>query len=238
MNNFFRIWFIFAFVSLLAACQSMPQNEGVPATVAEVIGQIKNDLSVYQDYDAKVASIAPLNNSCNGVIGFYVESVKVSLTTSTNDTITSSGAATLPVGSGIFGASLGKISEIKGTQNLTFMLYPKTEVNPVSGQGTIKKISADDFPIAASLQRLRDGLLAASDSKPCVSLIPPADDKGKITDPGGTFVFGFTVSKQSTIGANIKLVIFSLGSTSTNQTQAGNTIAILYKARDGSSGLH
>lgn len=237
MKTTYVIFSIFSITIMLVGCHSVPQNEGVPATVAEVINKIKGDLSKYQEYDEKIAAIAPLDNACHGVVGFYIENVKVTLTTQTDDTNSTSSSATLPVGSGTLGLNFGMTREVKGTQNLTFMLYPKVSKAAVPVSGTIQKISPELFPIAASLQRLRDGLLEASDTKPCVALIPPEDDKGKITDPGGTFVFGFTVIKQSSSGAALKFVIFSLGTNSTSQGQVGNTITVSYKARTGTSAI-
>jgi hypothetical protein len=220
----------------LVACSttSVPQNEGAPAGVAEVVGKIKADLATYQDYDAKASTEPALPNACKGIVGFYIDNVKVSLTTQRDDTISTSGSLTLPVGSATFGPSLGASHEIKGTQTLTFALYPKV-LPPSKTKERLEIIDANEFPIAASLQRLRNGLLVASKEEPCVALIPlPDPATGKVTDTGGTFAFGFTVIKQVSTGGTLKFVVFSLGATNTAQRQAGNSITVTFKARQGS----
>ncbi|MFM0265077.1 hypothetical protein [Paraburkholderia sediminicola] len=214
---------------LLAACPTVPQNEGEPARVADVIKQIKADLGAYQAYDSVASAAKPLDDACKGIVGFYIDNVKVSLTTQTDDTVTGTGSATLPVGAATLSPSVSGSHERKGTQTLTFSLYPKVEPAPSTLQSMPGPIDSDKYPIASSLQRLRDGLLEASQAKPCVSLSPASG-----TDSGGTFVFGFTVINQLSVGGTLKFVIFSLGATNTTQRQASNTITVTFKARPGS----
>ncbi|MRW94446.1 hypothetical protein GJ699_31195 [Duganella sp. FT80W] len=229
---------LLAVALLLTACQSIPQTEGSPATVAEVVGKIKTDLSVYRDYDARVGHVAALANTCNGIVGFEISSVKVALTTQTEQSSSTSAGATVPIGVSTFNGNTGSTRGWKGTQNLTFMLYPQPAVpTPVPNAADIA-IDPQVYPIAASLQRLRDGLLEASDSKPCVALRPPPDEKGNVVDPGGTFVFGFTVVKGQTAGAGLKFLLFSVGGAQSAETQSGNTITIVYKARPGSIAIN
>ena len=80
---------------LLSACASAPQNEGTPATIAQVVTQIKTDLR-YQLYDAQPAA-KPAGNACGGIVSFAIDNVKVALTTSTDTTNSGTGSATLPV---------------------------------------------------------------------------------------------------------------------------------------------
>ena len=224
----------------LAACQSVPHNEGDPAKVSDVVSQIKADLGVYQQYDADAAAAKPRDNVCQGSVRFDIDNVKVSLTTQTDDTATVTGSATLPVGSGTFLPSLGLTREVKGTQTLTFSFYPKPVVinNPKPASAPAQ-IDANAYPIAASLQRLRDGLLEASQKTPCISLVPlgVGPDGKPATDPGGTFAFGFTVTNTHSTGGTLKFVIFSLGATNSAQAQAANTITVTFKARPGSAAV-
>lgn len=230
-----RVLILCAVVLALEGCQSIPQNEGKPARVADVVSAIKADIGIYQAYDAVAAAAKPLNNACQGIVGFNINNVKVSLTTQTDNTTSGTGSATLPVGSTMFGPSIGVSQETKGTQALTFTLYPKTEPMPSAPREEPAAIDADRYPIAASLQRLRDGLLEASQKKPCMSLVPPPDSDGKIKDDGGTYAFGFAVINQDSIGGTLKFLVFSLGATNTAQRQASNTITVTFKARPGSS---
>ncbi len=227
-----RVLILCSVVLAIAGCQNIPQNEGKPATVADVVSAIKADIGVYQAYDAIAAAAKPLNNACQGIIGFNIDSVKVSLTTQTDNTTNGTGTATLPVGSTTFGPSIGASKETKGTQTLTFTLYPKMEATPNEHREAPEAIDANRYPIAASLQLLRNGLLEASQKKPCMSLVPPGGSAVK--DDGGTYAFGFTVINQDTVGANLKFLVFSLGATNTAQRQAGNTITVTFKARPGS----
>lgn len=230
---------VFLVVLALGACCSLPQNEGSPAQVADVVGKIKADLKVYQAYDAAAASVVPLDNACQASVGFYIDNVKVSLTTQTDVTTSGTASATLPVGSGTFGPSLtlGASQETKGTQTLTFTLYPKVVPAFNAKQVVPKAIDANLYPIAASLQSLRNGLLEASQKEPCISLTPISglDGKQATADPGGTYAFGFTVINNASAGGTLKFVVFSLGATNTVQRQAGNTITVTFKARPGNA---
>lgn len=225
-------------ILVVAACKTytVPQNEGAPTGVAAVVRQIKADLAKYQDYSAKTSTDKALPNACNGIVGFDIDNVKVSLTTQSDDTSTVKGSLALPVGPVTFGPGLGASREIKGTETMTFVLYPDVVATPtpVTAAGT-EAIDSDQYPIAASLQRLRNGLLDASDAKPCMRLVPSPDATiGAPKDPGGTFAFGFAVINKGTSDSSLKFVIFSLGATTAAERQVGNTITVTFKARKGS----
>lgn len=222
---------------LAGCCTTVPKNEGMPATVSDVVKKIKQDLAIYQKYDADAASAKPLDNICHGAVSFSISNVKIALTTQTDDTTSGNASATLPVGSGIFGPSFSGSKEVKGSQTTTFSLYPKEiEIMASKDAEPPKPIDANLYPIAAGLQQLRDGLLDASQISPCVSLTPPPGDDGKpAKDDGGTYTFGFAVINQDQGGANIKFVLFSLGATTTSQRQAANTITVTFKARANTS---
>lgn len=224
---------------LLTGCATIPQNEGKPTNVSDVVKKIKQDLSIYQKYDASAAGEKPIDNACHGAVSFSISDVKVSLTTQIDDTDSGSASLTLPVGSGTFGPLFSGLHEVKGSQITTFTLYPKQiEIRASKDAEAPKPIDASFYPIAAGLQQLRDGLLDASQIGPCVSLIPPPGDDGKpAKDDGETFTFGFTVINQSTGGENIKFVLFSLGANNTSQRQAANTITVTFKARSGSEAI-
>ena len=234
-----RVLILCSVALALASCQSMPQNEDDPATVTSVVSAIKEDIGVYQNYDAIAAEAKPLNNTCHGKVDFYIVSVRVSLTTQTDNTKTGNGSATLPVGSATFGPSLYVSKETIGTQTLTFTLYPIEQPTPREHHEVPdpNPIDANQYPIAASLQRLRNDLLAASQIPPCMTLAPPVGSDGKIKDDGITYAIGFTVIKQTSAKARLKFLVFSLGATNMAQRQAGNTITVTFKARPGSDAL-
>ena len=223
----------------LGACQSLPQNEGVPASVSEVVAKIKADVAAYQAYDTATSKEPPAG-VCSAAVGFYIESVKVALTTQTDNTVSGSAGATLPVGPVTVGPSIGGSRETKGTQTTTFSLYPRPNNTDAKSVAAAKQINPTDYPIAFSLRQLREGLLDASKQplaqQACFSLIPPpdADDK-PAKDPGGSYVFGFTVIKTAKEDASLKFIIFSVGASGIQQSQAGNTMTVTFKARPGSA---
>lgn len=220
----------------VSGCATVPRNEGAPAKISDVVGALKRDLDVYQKYDAVTSMEAPLNDACHGVVGFSIESVKVALTTSIDNSVAGNGSAVLPVPGATFGPSMSLSHDEKGTQTLTFSLYPKTEVGSEDVQ-TVREIDSGRYPIAANLKALREGLLEASRAKPCMALIPPADAAGKVNDPGGTFAFGFTVTNQATAGSTLKLIVYSLGATGSSQSQIGNTVTVSFKAHTNAAAL-
>ena len=220
----------------LAACQSLPRNEGDPVRVTDVVERIKADLAAYLRYDAQAAQAPPLDTACRGIVGFDIESVKVSLTTQTDATSSVTGGATLAVGSGSLGATFGVSEERKGTQSLGFTLYPARDVGAHLAPEP-EPLDPDLYPITTSLKQLREDLLAASAKTPCMALTPPDRDGKPQRDEGGSFSFGFTVNNQVARGGGLKFVVFALGPAQSLQHQVGNTITVTFRARAGSAAL-
>lgn len=220
------------FCSLFAGCQSIPQNEGAPASVTDVVSKLKRDIGKYQQYDAWASKQPAQNDECEAVVGFAIDSVKIALTTATDRTTSGTAEATLPVSTTTIGAKLGIAEQVKGTETMTFSVYPLAP-DPMSVEAE-PAINPAEEPIAASLQQLRKGLLQAGNIKPCMSLIP-IDPEAK--DPGNTFTFGFAVINTATVGGSIKFVIFSLGASDVTQRQASNSITVAFKARPGSHSM-
>ncbi len=224
--------FIFCAPIALGACCSVPQNTGNPVEISEVVERVKADLQIYHKYAAAIEDESPLKNSCKGAVRFTIDSVQISLTTQTDITNSKSASLTLPVGSGTFGPTWGTSLETKNTQTLTFNVYPKAPEKPGSKKDSPGEIDEALFPISAGLKRLREGLLVASQKEECLSLIPIAKGAGSKApdDPGNTYAFGFTVTKNSNRGGDFKFTLFSLGAASTTQKQAGNTITVAFRA--------
>lgn len=224
---------------LMAACASIPQNQGEPATVLEVVEKIKADVDAYEAYIQPLLSESPLSNACHGDIQFSISSVKISLTTQTDNTTTADGSLVLPVGTGTFGSTSSLSHEAKRTQVLTFTLYPKK--NDLK-QGEYKNslpISPSDTPIAYNIKRLRKELLTASNKKTCFSLTPLKNGEiaTNLEDDGETLQYGFTVINQKSINGGLKFVIFSLGTGFTSQNEVGNSITVTFKALPGNASL-
>lgn len=216
---------------LLCGCNATtPVNEGDPASISSVVTAIKNDVAKYQEFAAMAKQEKPRANTCKGKIDFDIQSIKVSLTTQTDYSVTGSGGATLPVGNLTFGPSGSITRSAKGTQVLTFNLYPRIP----DAKELVGDIDGKTYPIAATLQKLRSELLEASDlSDNCMSL--QAADPSKTEN--STFSFGFAVTNSGSASGTLKFVIFSLGASGSVQKQAGNTITVAFKPSAGSSDL-
>jgi hypothetical protein len=208
--------------SLCGCNATLPVNEGDPTSISRVVTVIKNDVAKYQEFAVAVKGEEPKANTCRGKIDFDIQSIKVSLTTQIDYSVTGSAGATLPVGDLTFGPSASVARSTKGTQVLTFNLYPRISET----KGAMGEIDGKIYPIAATLQKLRGELLEASDlSDNCLSL--QATDPSKTEN--STFTFGFAVTNSGSASGSLKFVIFSLGASGSVQKQAGNTITVAFK---------
>jgi hypothetical protein len=90
-------------------------------------------------------------------------------------------------------------------------------------------IDPGQFPIAAALQQLREGLLRASSQEPCFDLVPAPSESPN------TFAFGFTVINDASAGGELKFAVFSVGASTESQRTAGNTITVAFEAAGGST---
>ena len=230
-------------ILLMTACTSIPQNQGAPATVREVVEKIKADVDAYEAYIQPLLNEPPLSNACHGDVQFDISSVKISLNTQTDNTTTADGSLVLPVGTGIFGSTSSFSHEAKRTQVLTFTLYPKKNgLKEGKKEGKYDHplaINSTDTPIAYNIKKLRKELLAASHIKTCFSLTPLKNGKiaTNLEDDGGTLQYGFIVINRKSINGGLKFVIFSLGTGFTSQNEVGNSITVTFKARPGNGML-
>jgi hypothetical protein len=114
--------------------------------------------------------------------------------------------------------------ENKSTETLTFTLFPQADAPLTRMEEPRQPAMFKGTPISNSLKQLRTSLLAASDSKPCVSFDPGGD---KPQD--NSYAIGFTVAQTETAGATFKFLVFSVGASESAQAQAANTITVTFK---------
>jgi hypothetical protein len=222
--------------SLLAGCASVPLKTDGKVGAEEVMRRVKDELSQYYYYMHQHENDPALANACKGRIGFKIKSVAVTLTSVADDTSDVNGSASLPVGAaGTFGPSLDLTGENKSTSTMKYTFYP---VDPGSAKPTLETDRTwSGFPIASSLEGLRESLLKASDTLPCETFTAPAAD-GKPAQPADQSVtFDFTVTHTAKGGATFKFVLFSAGATLTHQRQSGNNVVVTFNAMPGAVGI-
>jgi hypothetical protein len=222
----------------LAGCASLPGNAGDPASVSEVVQKIKADLEVYQRYDAAAAAARPQDDACHGLASFAIEKVKVALTTRTEDTRGASVSASAVLADVKIGPGFDRSERVRGAQTLTFTLYPAPP-SPVARASAAApaEIEPVRFPIAAALQRLRDGLLEASRKPPCVALAPHDEDGTEHRGDAGTVDFDFVVVNDRSGDAGLKLLVFSAGVDAAAHREAANSITVTFRPRGGAAAL-
>lgn len=221
----------------LVACSSLPRTVGDPASVSEVVQKIKADLEAYQRYDAEAATLRPAEDACRGVVSFAIEKVKVSLITRTDVSAGGSASASAVLADVKVGPGWDAAERVHGAQTLTFTLYPEGPRSATLAGARPAPIDAAQFPIAAALQRLRDGLLEASHKPPCIALAPHDDDGTERRGDAGTVDFDFGVVNDRSANLGVKLVVFSLGVDSASHREAANSITVTFRPRPGAQAV-
>lgn len=201
--------------------------------------RVKDELSEYYVYQHAHEHDPALTNTCSGLIEFHIKSVTVTLSAQADQMADVNGAATVLIGGpGTLGPSLDVSSETKSASTLKYTFYP---VDPGAAAPAFK--DADKwvgFPIASSLEQLREGLLKASDTWPCLTFTAPDEPgpSGKKGAPADQSVtFDFNVIRTQKGGATFKFVLFSVGAAASNQRQAGNNVVVVFNATPKSVGL-
>ncbi|MES2290250.1 MAG: trypco2 family protein [Pseudomonadota bacterium] len=186
---------------------------------------IKTDLGQYSDYESSVSNDAALPNECKGKINFHVRSVSVTLATKTSVSSNGEASIELPVGGFTLGASGKGTTGRESTQAVTFKLEPKPSQS---------RLTSAPVPTAGSfyavLRGLRESLLRSSDVKPCFGFPAIEDQENKIE-------FGFTVTRDQTMGGKISFLIFTLGAERTKSQSAGNIVVVDFVADPGNAAL-
>jgi len=195
----------------LSACQTTNVPQGQQLTLEEVIRQIKSDVGQYNGYALQHADDAKLNNACGGKIDLTIKSVTVSVTTVTKESESGTlGAEVSPNAILKIGANAGTGQSFENSQTLTFTLVPVP--------GGTAPVSPQNSQLYLALKNLRESLLAASDTVPCLRF-PPEDQEN-------TLEFGFTETRSNSVGGAVNLFIFAIGGSRDSENTAAHTITI------------
>lgn len=208
----------------LSGCLTSGRNVIVGKVSAEdVMRQIKFEVLQYNEYAQSHKDDAPLKNACKGKLDLEISSVKIVLTTVTDDKAKTTVGASVPIGTfATASPSLGLSSELKNTQTVSFTIFPTASDSSIAQAPP--KDKWEGLPIKASLQQFRESLLRASDQPPCFTLEHP-DQKPQ----DNSYQAAFVVTKSVEPGATLKFLIFSLGASASTQQEASNTITVTFK---------
>lgn len=243
----------------LASCSCFTdlksQPEPISVTVTDVITQIKAELRAYSAYEHEAdqkGGKPKINPACKGQLNFSIQSVEVSLNIVTDLAASAGVGATIPIGQAVVGPSATLSREGKGTETITFTIYPvqpgqiadttfalfpdRFDLSPENkkawglttpkahAEALVEESPFEGTPIAAALKQVRESLLSASNATPCLTFDPPNKK-----DQANNITIGFTVTK-SKLG-KFQFSIFSIGPSvqSQSQTSIGHTIKVTFK---------
>ena len=198
----------------LSACTTMSGPVGEPVPLEDLVRQIKKDIGEYNAYAALHANDPALPNACRGKIDLTVKAVTVSVTTAAklNEGVTA-GAQVQPEAFLKVGLAGGAGTSIGNSQVLTFNLVPETLADG-------RSVPAQPSQLFAVLTNLRESLLRAGDTTPCLKF--PEAEK----DQKNSVEFGFTATKGTSAGISVNLFIFSLGASRSDERTAAHKITI------------
>jgi hypothetical protein len=216
---------------LLSGCATARLGSDGQLNTADLMRRVKDELAEYYFYMHQHENDPAAPDVCGGRIRFDIKSVTVTLTSQSDDSADVNGSASIPIGGpGTLGPSLDASRDAKST-TMKYTIFP---VDPGPGKPTFRTGPQwAGFPIASSIEQLRESLLEASDTPPCVHFAPrptvPPDPKGVVA-ADQTVSFDFTVVRTVKGGAAFKFLLFSAGATASHQAQAGNTISVVFNA--------
>lgn len=202
-----------------AGCETIgPEAVPEPPISAEVVlRQIKQDLDSYFAYEAEIAA-EPAGQGCSRRLNFHVDRVTISLTTLTGFTSDGEVKAEIPAGMSGGGALRSLSRTGRSSQTLTFTVFPhRLGATP----GAVRPARPDSFD--AVLRSLRQSMLAANDTPPCL-FFPPVEEQDN------SIAFGFGVTRAGTTGGRISFLIFSLGAQRGSRQEAAHTVTVRFVA--------
>lgn len=228
--------------ALLSGCATTKQYTGTPVRLDDLIRQIKSDMGQYNAYAAAHTADAPLNTACGGKVNLAIKAITVSVTTAAKITQgVTAGAEVTPFRFLKAGASASEGGEFGNSQVLTFTVVPATRPT-AGGNGnfsatTTAQPAIEGATITSALEakppsqlysvltNLRESLLKASDTTPCLTF--PKEEQDNSVE------FGFAATYSQTTGGAINLFVFSLGATKTKERTAAHTIKVAFEAEPG-----
>jgi len=209
---------------MLSGCVTTQEYAGEPVRLDDLIRQIKSDMGQYNAYAAAHANDAPLNTACGGKVDLAIKAITVSVTTAAKITEgATAGAEVMPFPFLKAGASVGAGREYGNSQVLTFTVVPADAATAQAAAGSTATLQETRPPsqLYSVLTNLRESLLKASDTTPCLRF--PKEDQDNSVE------FGFVASYSRTAGGAINLLVFSLGATRTKERTAAHTIKVAFE---------
>ena len=214
------------------ASQASPDDSGIDA--ADVISRIKAEVGLYEIYERGVAKTPALNDACRGFVNFHITKVKMTLTTMASATVEADPKLTLPL-TAVPGLTLAvpftSSHATKGTQTLTFIMYPMTDdqvkeykVTPFD-PNSAKALDKDTrTPLADTMKLLRKTLLEESNNPPC--FLARTDNKTAVSN---TVSFLMDVDSKGSGGINFSYFIFGLNASRSTEKDNSNQIEITFE---------
>jgi hypothetical protein len=198
----------------LSGCTTFSGRAGEPVPLEDLVRQIKKDIGEYNAYAAAHANDPALPNACKGKIDLTVRAVTVSVTTASKITEgVNAGAQVQPEAFLKVGVTGGANRSFANSQVLTFNLVPETVADG-------RAVAAQPSQLFSVLTNLRESLLRAGDTTPCLKF--PEAEK----DQKNSVEFGFTATKGTSAGISVNLFIFSLGASRGDERTVANKITI------------
>jgi hypothetical protein len=210
-----------AAILTLSGCATMgAPPAGPPVTVEELIRQIKHDIGEYNDYAVSHANDAELGTACKGKVDLTIKSVTVSVTTKAKTSQGSTAGAEVAPTAFLKLAASGAIGRsVENSQVLSFTLEPIPLTEEQLRAGFQAPIPQSQ--LGSVLSNLRESLLRASDTKPCLHF-PEKDQDNSVE-------FGFEAVRNSSVTGGINLWIFAIGHTRASERTAAHSIKIQFE---------
>lgn len=222
----------------LTACGTAPPRPVDPVSVADVVSAIKVDLLVAQRYLRWAAGQAAKKNACQGMVSFTLGTVTVELNTLSTHIGSGSVGATVPLEPITVTLGASGSQEMTNTQTIRFVLATQDTLE--LNQETIDKDPAvnllpSTYPITVGLRTLREGLLSASDKRPCVAVGPVVSDPKEAKGFEGALVYSFLLDAKSAGEGKVSFLVFSVGGGASNRAQTSNKVSVTFAPTPGST---
>ncbi|TAW09969.1 hypothetical protein [Rhizobium ruizarguesonis] len=219
---------------LLSSCGLGANTADVSRTVAfeSLLRQIKHDIGTYIYRHQNDKSAVGSGKVCAGAVDFIVSKVAITVTAKVDQTTSGSGGLQVPVNLATLDGSVGVSRVLNDTITTKLSIFPLTaaadaeiEDESAKKQRIINPPPAPpDFrgtPIADALDKLRQDLIATSDTAPCFNF-----GQGEQND--NTVQWAFSVSDKIEGSGKFTLVLFSVGADGSRTKTFANTIDVTF----------